>query len=1393
MNRTILFFTVLGVYCIGAGSAVAQKKLPYKEVLEATVSSGGNIEVSPSVFYPDADFSIDFSAKLGQGSDGKVAVLASNSHAFGANLTISSEGIKFVEGEKVTDLSHTDFADGQEHHYRVSLDYLARTLYIYVDGHLEVSTEAFKVGDVEVPEIYDEVDSQEENTGIYDSRNLLRNPGFEDEDIVYSNDVTGSDDYMFWPKYWDIYNGGDKENGWNVSVRCYKDNESLAVGREGHSALMFRQDGGGGYTKGSSVFQTLESGLRAGRRYVAGFKAMSHSNAAGFTYAVGVGTAAGTWNAMYDEWKAPANVNEAGDYAFAFTVPADADGCNVFGVIGADTRGIVHLDRMYLVECAGPYNTLNVHADGDAVIGNVSFEDMAFGSEKSITNVIYAGGEYYLYNTYYNKLLGDNEAGNGPALSAYGKNADPDSYVFVAEKSSLDEGYYWLKQKSTGRYLQASNAEGNTWSVWFAGSLNTSYNSYEWSLNGGTDGFIMSKRGETVNGNGKCRLGVDAGADAQDFVNVYYDKTAGEMSRWLILEAGFPVDSARLQVYRDELAEAIIKGEGVFGNPAFGSDEEKEELAVALYNARSAQIDASVETIGVMEEARKALLAAIDNVMQGKYSIWVSGSSFQTERAFTVAMNGTELSSDPLMEAQLVIRNSYKTGAQIGISHGRVSINGTSFEVYNASGMHDYQFAFDGEQAALYFDGQLVGTAPQKEVGVVTSVGTSAEWTILGLSALKAYNPEIVSSVSALSPDEDYVNEYGKAERNSLMLVGQSLSLDEPVDLHVSADTPMKDSKISINSEDAWIIFDNVRPSDVISKYLSNINVDGQPATNGSNCRVAIYLQGAAVIPHKSSYKPFYAYSGQMYSGDEYVFGNGKANVGQAANEMQSFILKRGYMVCLATNADGSGYSRVYVADHEDKCIPELPQLLDRRVSYINVRRWNYVSKKGWCSTEGTSNINTEGKLLGTTWFYTWSADRSTQTDMEYVPIKQHKYWPSWNEINSKTTSTHVLGINEPDHSEQHTSDKCSCGGTTDAWTACTLVPDFFESGMRIGSPAPTDAGWLKDFIGHCNDMAYRCDFVAFHAYWGTNEAPNADSWKNQLQSIYNNTKRPIWLTEWNNGASWTTESWPSNYNDQLAKQRNDIKNILEVLDNCDFIERYSIYNWDGGMPRYVLHWDSNKNNWWVTPAGEVYRDARPSHAYKESMQYIPNGWLPGLKTDNKLSYGFNAARLQFLPKITNKNGDITETEIIEYLASDGTYKEFYKTEGRSGFDNTGERTYTVSCDSCPVDAFLEDDITLRLKITTVKGETTTSEPVTMAVPAFLKQHYTGIDEVSSSGLEVSSSEGCISISSDKPCRVMVFNVAGILVSAVECGVGRTDVPVSAGTYIVGGRKVLVE
>ena len=64
-----------------------------------------------------------------------------------------------------------------------------------------------------------------------------------------------------------------------------------------------------------------------------------------------------------------------------------------------------------------------------------------------------ADGEYYIWLNIYEKLLGSNAAGDAPSLSAYGKNTDADSYVFVAEASGKD-GYVLLRQKSSGKYRQ---------------------------------------------------------------------------------------------------------------------------------------------------------------------------------------------------------------------------------------------------------------------------------------------------------------------------------------------------------------------------------------------------------------------------------------------------------------------------------------------------------------------------------------------------------------------------------------------------------------------------------------------------------------------------------------------------------------------------------------------------------------------------------------------------------------------------------------------------------------------------------------------------------------------------------------------------------------------------
>ncbi len=1008
-----------------------------------------------------------------------------------------------------------------------------------------------------------------------------------------------------------------------------------------------------------------------------------------------------------------------------------------------------------------------------------------------VDNTIRDGGEYYIYNMYYGRVLGGNAENNSPVLSKLDTNADKDSYVFVAEASSLHQGYYWLRQKSNGKYLQASNATDNTWSVWYAGSLNKAYNSYEWGLKNGIDGQIISNRGEVINKDGNVWLGVDTGKEQETYINVYYDKPLTERSRWQILDARFPLDESRLALYTDTLDKVIAQGEEVFDNPMFGTSDEKVELAAALYNARSVRNIAAIDKVDTITTSIAALDAAIKNTQSANYTIWVSGSSFSTDNAFTIAMKGVQVNSESEKEFVMIVRNSKKTGAMITLLNSGIKIGEKEYATeLDTSLPHDYQFAFDGSNVTVYVDGMEVGNSPQAAVGTYSSVGQGAEWTVFGEDKLVAYRPEIISTSQALSPQESNVNSYNKAELHALKLVGQTMSLDAPIDYHINAGTPLIDSQIDLANEDAWVIFDNVRPSNVISTYLKNIKINGKTASNNSNCRVVIYLHGAVIIPHKSAYKPFYGYSGQMFSGEEYNWGVGNNTLGKGDNEIQSFILKRGYMVTLATESNGKGYSRVYVADHEDKRIDVLPELLRHRVSYVNVRRWHYVSKKGWCNTSGQSSLNTEGKLMGATWFYTWSADKSTQTDMEYTPIKQHIYWPGWDEINGHTNSTAVLGYNEPDHSEQHESSDCSCGGIIDPWKATTHMPEFLECGMRIGSPSPTDASWLTKFIGHCNDMAYRCDFVAFHAYWGTNEAPNADSWRSQLKSIYDNTKRPIWITEWNNGASWTTEGWPSSYGDKLSRQRDAIKKILAVLDGSDFIERYSIYNWDSYY-RAMISWDSDKNSWWVTPAGEVYRDARPSHAYQEKMQFVPRGWFPGLKTDNTLTGKLYGISRKLSYTITNKNGDFTADEVLEYQQPDGTYATLYTPQGRSRLESTAARTKTISCADCAPEAFDTDTLVIRLKITTLAGGETYTEPYSLAIPEALKGYYTGVVSPTMGGLHIITENGGLIVRTSQKTSLNIYNVSGVLVHSLTVD-GEAYLSLPAGIYVINGKKITV-
>jgi len=525
------------------------------------------------------------------------------------------------------------------------------------------------------------------------------------------------------------------------------------------------------------------------------------------------------------------------------------------------------------------------------------------------------------------------------------------------------------------------------------------------------------------------------------------------------------------------------------------------------------------------------------------------------------------------------------------------------------------------------------------------------------------------------------ISSFAVPKETHLNLTDENRELTSPLELHLtSPDTPIINSTVSLNNEDAWVFFDNMKPSMVIANYASSILINGNPLNASVNGRVAIYGHGAVVMPFGSSFKPMTVYTQENFGGN-----SGQLSVayhkslGDFDNAIKSFKLKRGYMATLANNADGSGYSRVFIADKEDLEFSVMPAELDGSVSFIRVFKHEWVSKKG----KAGWNPND----LDATTYYDWNIGGNSSNDVEYVTIRQNGGWPSWTDINNKQNVTHLLGFNEPDHTDQ--SDM-TMQQMIDQW------PDFMKSGLRIGSPAWANpwagkGGTLFDFIDQCDAMNYRVDFVALHCYWG---GKSPQSWYNDLKYIHDRTGRPLWITEWNNGANWTTEWWPDadhSYTDANAKkQLNDIKGILEVLDTTSFIERYFIYDWVQDCRAMVLDGE-------LTLAGQYYADDTSAIAYHSKNEVIPH-WN---YKKPELSYRYlslsNIIRLSW----NDSNGELSKGYKIEKKVNDGNFKTI------SEIDDSSVSFYIDS-----LDPESGGTITYRLSLLTDQGDHISSNEV---------------------------------------------------------------------------------
>lgn len=496
--------------------------------------------------------------------------------------------------------------------------------------------------------------------------------------------------------------------------------------------------------------------------------------------------------------------------------------------------------------------------------------------------------------------------------------------------------------------------------------------------------------------------------------------------------------------------------------------------------------------------------------------------------------------------------------------------------------------------------------------------------------------------------------------------VTSNMELSTATDLVITATANAVTGTINITNPDAVIIFENIKPSKVISDYADNITINGNAWNLNANVLASIYRHGTMVIPHGKAYNALTVYTEENFGGesrDTYLPNNYYKSLGTFDNAIRSFKLKRGYMVTMATATDGGGYSRVFIANDGDLEVPVMQKELSGKVSFFRIFRWQWPSKKGYAGGDGTDN-----DLLNTTWFYTWGAGENARVDREFVPQRHHETgvanngeqkwaWPSWSEINGRDeTVPHLLGQNEPDNTGVTAGEV-----NMSVEEVVALQKPFLESGMRIGTPATCNPNsWIPNFVAQCKAKNLRVDYVAVHWYKG---GQNPNNFINDLKWLHEQTGLPIWVTEWNNGANWTGESgfplangsWQS-WSDNMttSQQRNALwmKDVLDLLNKAPYVERYAIYN-AVEEKRYVVNYHQNPH--FLTEAGKVYSDYKADFAYNPNYGYVMT-WNHIAPKNFVATYTSSRTKKELTLTWTNENGEQTNKTYIEQENADGTW-----------------------------------------------------------------------------------------------------------------------------------------
>ncbi|WP_373941797.1 glycosyl hydrolase [Polaribacter sejongensis] len=384
-------------------------------------------------------------------------------------------------------------------------------------------------------------------------------------------------------------------------------------------------------------------------------------------------------------------------------------------------------------------------------------------------------------------------------------------------------------------------------------------------------------------------------------------------------------------------------------------------------------------------------------------------------------------------------------------------------------------------------------------------------------------------------------------------------------------------------------------------------------------------------------------YSEYDFSGTEHQMYCGYYNgtLGDYDNWAVSFTLDKGYMVTFAEDVNGTGVSKVYVAQDNNLRI-NLPAVLQKTASFIRVSPWKDVLKKGM-GAKGDAVV----AALNTSWHYNWGNDGEAIGDAEFVPNQ----WGGGSidkpiSLGKRMDISHHMAFNEPDNDDQSNM-------TTDK--AIEKYELLLASGLRLGSPANTDGArgetWRNEFMTKAEAAGLRVDYMVVHYYKKTTPA----NFYNWLKKIYDKWQRPIWIKEFNYGATWVSNKPTTN---QAASD--GLESYLNKLDETDFIERYAVFTWQPDSEVYSLM--SVRYPVTLSISGEMYRDHVSPVAYtREVYEQGANLAVGDAEVD---------AKVLVYPTIVD-NG-ILNIKYSEEFAQNNVALTFYNTMGQQVKKVTG-------------------------------------------------------------------------------------------------------------------------